>query len=299
METKETRIMKRHYQVGGHAFEVSAGENDWRLMENYEPFRCETEPEDCETEPEDMVFSLQVTSGNRISYIEDLRQDEEEQVIICGKTAEGLPVFEFCWNGVTAGWLLCQQDFRNATLYATDQYRKLSIDNALMVLYALATANRNTVLFHSAVVSYKEQAYMFLGTSGTGKSTHARLWLQYIDGTELVNDDNPVVRLHDDGSAWVYGSPWSGKTPCYRNVCYPLGALVMLKQAPHNSIVRLKGLTAYATLVPSISGMRWNQQVANGLHATENTLASNVPTWLLECLPDEQAAITCQQAIAP
>ena len=40
---------------------------------------------------------------------------------------------------------------------------------------------------------------MFLGPSGTGKSTHARLWLQYIDSTELVNDDNPVVRIYQDG----------------------------------------------------------------------------------------------------
>lgn len=91
-------------------------------------------------------------------------------------------------------------------------------------LFALSTDDKGTVLFHAAVVSHEGRGYMFLGPSGTGKSTHASLWLKYIDGTELVNDDNPVVRITDDGQATVFGSPWSGKTPCYRHVSYPWAA---------------------------------------------------------------------------
>ena len=173
----------------------------------------------------------------------------------------------------------------------------MAIDNALMVLYALATADKGTALFHAATVSYQDQCYMFLGKSGTGKSTHARLWLNYIEGTELVNDDNPVVRIDNDGSAIVYGSPWSGKTPCYRNVCYPLGGLVLLSQAPYNKIRRLKGIEAYAALVPSISGKRWDAHIADGLHQTEDALASHVPVWHLECLPDEEAARVCCEKV--
>ena len=164
----------------------------------------------------------------------------------------------------------------------------MAIDNALMVLFALATADQHTALFHAAVVSHQGKGYMFLGKSGTGKSTHARLWLRYIAGVELMNDDNPVVR---DGI--VYGSPWSGKTPCYRNVSCPLAGIVLLSQAPHNKIWRLEGLEAYAALVPSISGMRWDKRVADGLHQTENTLSMTTPIWHLECLPDEEAASLC------
>ena len=173
----------------------------------------------------------------------------------------------------------------------------MGIDNALMVLFALATAGLSTVLFHAAIVSYQGKGYMFLGPSGTGKSTHAGLWLKYIGGTELANDDNPVVRIDDDGNggtvARVYGSPWSGKTPCYRNVSYPLGGIVLLHQAPYNKIRRLTGIHAYASLVSSISGKRWDERIADGLHQTENVLASSVPMWYLECLPDEAAAVLC------
>ena len=130
----------------------------------------------------------------------------------------------------------------------------------------------------------------WLGPSGTGKSTHARLWLQHIGDTALVNDDNPIVRIGTEGSAVVYGSPWSCKTPCYRNVCCQLGGIVVLCQAPYNKIRRMKGIEAYVDLMASISGKRWDERIADGLHQTENTLVSTVPVWHLECLPDEEAA---------
>ena len=98
--------------------------------------------------------------------------------------------------------------------------------------------------------------------------------------------------------AVVYGSPWSGKTPCYKNESLPLGGIVLLSQAPFNKIARLRGVKAYAALVPCISGKRWERGIADGLHYTENALASNVPVWYLECLPDEGAARLCRETIA-
>ncbi len=162
-----------------------------------------------------------------------------------------------------------------------------------MVMFALATANRRTALFHAAAVSLEGKGYMFLGQSGTGKSTHARLWQKNIEGAELVNDDNPVVRIYDDGCIKVYGSPWSGKTPCYRNVSYPLGGIVKLNQASYNKIWRLGGVQSYAALVASISGKRWDKRIADGLHEPKIELAARVPVWIMACLPDKDAADIC------
>lgn len=281
-----------YYEVGGHVFSVSGGEEFLALMENYAPFHCDTDVTGGER-----AFSLTIGGSEVPLYSEELRQEEEGQEIVCGKTADGKAVFEFRWWNEIAGWLVCSPDYREGRLLTTGRYTKMAVDNALMVLYALATAASGTVLFHAAVVSHEGKGYMFLGPSGTGKSTHARLWLKYIDGTALVNDDNPVVRLADDGIPVVYGSPWSGKTPCYRNVSYPLGGIVLLSQAPYNKIHRLGGIHAYASLVASISGKRWDSRVADGLHATENALASTVPVWHLECLPDEEAAKLCHAQI--
>ena len=278
----------RYYKVAGHVFCVSGEAERFALkgegFANYEPFACDEAA---------AVFSLTVSQGLPVSYDEEWRQEDDGQEIVCGRTADGKPVFEFVWYGETAGWLVCSPDYRKGRLIMTGRCTKLAIDNALMVLYALATADRQTALFHAAVVSHDGKGYMFLGPSGTGKSTHARLWLQHIEGTELMNDDNPVVRIAGDGTAVVYGSPWSGKTPCYRNVSCPLGGIVVLSQAPYNKIRRLGGIEAYVALMESISGKRWDERIADGLHQTENELASHVPVWHLECLPDGAAARLC------
>jgi len=278
-----------YYNVAEHRFCVRGDEGCFSLMTNYKPFACADG---------EALFTLDIDSDDAPVYTEELRQEDHEQMIVCGHNAAGLVVFEFGWFGETAGWLVCKADYSEGRLITTGHHVKMAIDNALMIMFALATADKRTVLFHAAIVSYQDKGYMFLGPSGTGKSTHARLWLQYIDGTELVNDDNPVVCIDADGVATVYGSPWSGKTPCYRNLSYPLVGIVMLSQAPYNKIQRLGGLQAYAALVPSISGKRWDARIADGLHATENTLAMQVPMWHLECLPDEAAALLCNQTIA-
>ena len=277
-----------YFDVAGHRFAVSGEERILAMMDNYKPFV---------TTAGDTVFSLTAEAGTAPNYAEELRQEEEGQDIICGKMPDGCPVFEFRWWNETAGWLVCAADYSEGRLVMTGHHEKLAIDNALMVLYALATANRGTALFHASTVSYEERAYMFLGKSGTGKSTHAGLWLKHIEGTALVNDDNPVVRVFDDAVARVFGSPWSGKTPCYRNVHYPLGGIVELSQAPFNKMTRLGAIQAYAALMPSISGKRWDEKIADGLHQTENALAMTVPMWHLACLPDEEAACVCCETI--
>ena len=275
----------RYYQVAGHVFGVTAEEEIFGLMTNYKPF--ETQRDACVS-----MLTLDTKDPIPVSYTEEMRQEDAGQVIVCGRTADGKPVYEFSWWGETAGWLVCSEDYREGRLLMTGRHTKMAVDNALMVQFAMATAGQGTVLFHAAVVSHEGRGYMFLGKSGTGKSTHARLWLNHIEGTELVNDDNPVVR---DGV--VYGSPWSGKTPCYRNVSYPLGGIVMLSQAPYNKIRRLGGIEAYAALVASISGQRWDSRIADGLHQTENALVTHVPVWHLECLPDEEAARLCHAEV--
>jgi hypothetical protein len=285
------QLMNReYYKVAEHLFCVEGQDSVLELLTNYVPFKTD--------KYDDILFGLTIAEGGPIQYIEELRQDEEGQDIVCGHTETGEAVFEFQWGGRTAGWLVCTAGYRQGTLHLSGFQVKAAVDNALMILFAMASACTGTVLFHAAAVSLDGQGYMFLGKSGTGKSTHARLWLKHINGVELMNDDNPAVRVKADGTATVYGTPWSGKTPCYKNVSAPLGGIVLLSQAPYNRITRLNGIGAYAAVVASISGKRWDSRIADGLHETENALATGVPMWHLDCLPDADAAHLCKDTIA-
>lgn len=137
---------------------------------------------------------------------------------------------------------------------------------------------------------------MFLGKSGTGKSTHSRLWLQHIREVELLNDDNPVIRVID-GKVWAYGSPWSGKTCCYKNEYAQLGALVRLHQASANRMEKLEGIAAYIAVLPSASGMKWDKRLTAGMHDTLAEVARLIPVYQLHCLPDAEAARLCYEQV--
>ena len=275
-----------YYKVAEHVFVLMTGEHESLIggLRQYEPFLTDA--------TDNITFRLEIVEEMPVTtFHEETKQEEEGQVIVIGHLDDGSSYFEFWLKNELCAVMIADKDYRQAQICLKGNW-KFGLNNAFMVMYTIATANSQTALFHSSVVSYQGKAYMFLGQSGTGKSTHSSLWLKYIEGTELVNDDNPVVRIID-GVARVYGSPWSGKTPCYRNVVYPVGGIVKLDQAPYNEIKRLKGVRAYAAVVPSISGKRWDKKVADGLHETENLLAQLVPVWHLDCLPDEAAARLC------
>ena len=166
---------------------------------------------------------------------------------------------------------------------------------ACWMAYGVATAPLQTVAVHTSAIRYKGRAVLFLGESGTGKSTHTRLWRENIEGAALLNDDSPILRLID-GKPWVYGSPWSGKTPCYRNERYPLAACVRLSQAPKNRIRRLSVMQGYGALHPSCPPcFAYDDTLYDPVSKVLGNLLSAVPVYHLACLPDAEAAyLSCK-----
>lgn len=162
----------------------------------------------------------------------------------------------------------------------------------LWTAYNFIGLSRTTVAVHSSVVLHRGEAVLVLGESGTGKSTHTRLWRRHIPGAGLLNDDSPIVKVGRGGaSPEVYGSPWSGKTPCYRNEHYPIRALLRLSQAPHNRIRRLRPLEAIGALLPSCPpAFAHDKRLLDDICTTMSGLLAQTPCYHLECLPDGDAA---------
>ena len=132
---------------------------------------------------------------------------------------------------------------------------------------------------------------LFLGESGTGKSTHTRLWREHIEGAVLLNDDSPMIRV-EEGKVWAYGSAWSGKTPCYKNERYELKACVRLSQAPHNQMRKLSVLQAYGAIHPSCAPeFAYDANLYDKVSQIIGQILSAVPFYHLACLPDREAAL--------
>ena len=161
---------------------------------------------------------------------------------------------------------------------------------ALWIGYGLKTAASGTIAIHSSCIVADGRAVIFLGESGTGKSTHTRLWRENIRGAFLLNDDSPIVRIID-GSVWVFGSPWSGKTPCYKQERYPLAACVRLSQAPYNAIHKLHVIKGYAALHPSCPPeFAYDERLYSHISSSLSSILKRIPVYHLECLPDAAAA---------
>ena len=220
----------------------------------------------------------------------------------------------------------CSEDFTRGVLHiaADCQDVRFCIDNALMLLFAFRTAPLMTLEMHAAVVvrpsledargtsysledaslqdaltGYREEArgYLFLGHSGTGKSTHARQWLAAFDDAWLLNDDNPILRVMEDGEVRVYGSPWSGKTPCYNNAYARVGGIIKLSQAPHNKMRILLLPEAYAYMLSSASGLKMDRQMADYMYESIKHVITHVKCYHLDCLPNTEAAEVAQRGM--
>ena len=196
-----------------------------------------------------------------------------------------------------AGEMSASEDFTRAQLLLTGADDAFAVNNSLMLLFAFSSARSGLLEMHASVVISEGKGYLFLGKSGTGKSTHSSLWLKHIPGTWLLNDDNPVLRLMPSGEVLVFGSPWSGKTPCYKALSAPAGAVVRLSQAPYNKITKLNGINAYASLMASASSFRPFSDLADYWHKTLEAMIGMVPCYHLECLPDQAAAELCYNTI--
>ncbi len=195
--------------------------------------------------------------------------------------------------------LQTNKDFSDCrcALNGNEDMRSFGITNALMIIYAFAGSFQQTLLIHASTILNNGYGYAFIAKSGTGKSTHTQLWIKHIPGSELMNDDNPIVRVIGD-QAFIYGSPWSGKTPCYRQIKAPLGAITRIDRAPKNSIEKLSPIEAFASLLPSCSNMKWDKDIFHGICDTVTRVIELTNCYTLHCLPDQEAAEICHKEIS-
>lgn len=168
---------------------------------------------------------------------------------------------------------------------------------ALWTAYSIAGLHLGSVPVHSSVAVCNGKAVMCLGESGTGKSTHTRLWIDKIPGTYLLNDDSPIVRF-DGHEARVYGSPWSGKTDCFIAEDYPIAAFLRLEQRKENTIRRLGVVESFAALQPSCPpALAHEERCMDLLVDFISKVIGCVPVYRMGCLPDADAALLSHNTI--
>ena len=195
------------------------------------------------------------------------------------------------WLQTDRHWCTVQTDW---TPDSSESY--VCLNDILMISFVYRSAFFHTVTVHASAVAVQEQGCIFVGPSGIGKSTHSRLWLQHIPGARLLNDDQPVLRLHPDGTVRLYGSPWSGKTSCYRNEGVCLKAIFFMEQALENQLTRLSGIETFQQLMKATSLMGRDTVTFQAISQTQAAVCGAVPAYRFRNRPDEEAASMSHQA---
>lgn len=148
----------------------------------------------------------------------------------------------------------------------------------------------NGIRLHSSAVVISGKAYLFSADSGTGKSTHTKLWLDLFgEDAYILNDDKPALR-YEDGRWFAYGTPWSGKYDISENKRVPVGGIAMIERSSQNEIYPFKGTEAIRQILAQTNkppAMESRIKVMDLL----SRLFKEVPIWKLKCNMEKEAAI--------
>lgn len=157
---------------------------------------------------------------------------------------------------------------------------------------------RDTFLFHGSAVAVDGTAYLFTAKSGTGKSTHTRLWRELL-GTRavMVNDDKPLIKAAD-GQVIVYGTPYNGKHRLGSNISVPLGAVCILERAAENTIKRISKAEAYGMLLQQAYRPMDGAALKKTLELIDR-MTETVGLYRLGCNMDISAAKTAYEGMKP
>ena len=165
----------------------------------------------------------------------------------------------------------------------------------LNYLFYTHAVQRHMIQLHSSLISTNNRGLMFLGPSGIGKTTQAELWNKYRDAL-IINGD--IVFVQETEDAFLgWGTPWHGSSPYCENTSVPVHAMIVLKQAPENSIRELTGFEKVSEVSNSVFYPRWLENGMELCLETLDHLLSKIPVYELSCRPDEDAVRLLEKTV--
>lgn len=153
----------------------------------------------------------------------------------------------------------------------------------------------NGVLLHSSCIERNGYAYLFSAKSGTGKSTHTKLWAKVFGDVRMINDDKPAIRVIN-GTPYACGTPFSGKDDESENVSVPIRAIVFIERNEKNSIEKIEPAQA----IPLFLGQTirpYGKNYMVKMLGVLDTVLKSVPTFKLSCNMNDDAATTAFDGI--
>lgn len=153
------------------------------------------------------------------------------------------------------------------------------------------------IMLHSSCIVVDDKAYAFSADSGTGKSTHAQLWLKHFGKRAyMLNDDKPAIRIID-GKVYACGTPWSGKYDYSSPEIVELAGICFLERSDNNWIKRAETSKAVFNIF-SQTVRALNSEKMDSLFNVIDKIFALVPLYEMGCNISDEAVMTAYNAMS-
>lgn len=176
----------------------------------------------------------------------------------------------------------------------TDQFRE-DLFHAIRFPFLYLAQKYDRVVLHSASFLYRDRTWLFSGSSGTGKSTHTNLWHELFQ-VPLINGDLNLIAW-ENGEPVIHGLPWCGTSGICDPGTYPLGGIVLLRQAPTDQVEELSSDARRLLVLQRLISPSWTPEQHDYNQQLIDRLADRIYIARLRCTKEFSAAETMKKAI--
>ncbi|MFA9462726.1 MAG: PqqD family protein [Velocimicrobium sp.] len=170
-----------------------------------------------------------------------------------------------------------------------------SLFHSFRLAFLIIAQTKGTFALHSSSILYENKAWLFAGSSGTGKSTHTTMWHNLYQ-TPVLNGDVNLISIQN-GLPIVWGTPWCGTSGIYTKQAYPLGGIILLKKSPKNEIHPLNKSEQQLMVMQRFISPTWTETLFDYNLTFSGDLMHLIPIFRFLCNKEPSAANTIKQYI--
>lgn len=269
----------KKYNIAGITFEIDFNFNLKKEEDAFLEFKSKEDMDEKE------VFKL---IPQKWEDTNALTKVQETPILSVFKKNEGyIREFTSIYTNKKYAWL----DEDKNIIYYDDLQQKKVLTHMFCIMELIGIEHtlckHKTFMLHSSYINYNENAILFSGPSGMGKSTQADLWQEF-ERVEIINGDRTAISKNL-GSWHAYGLPFAGSSKIYKNKTLPIKAVVILKKGKENCIRKAKTMEAFKSLYSEITVNSWNKKDVETIIELVENFIKEVPIYVLSCLPDKGA----------